>query len=453
MPIEHPPPSKPSVALKPRAKWGYMGLLAGVAAAAWYIAVRPNNPKVLISPSGSAIASKLTTEAYVWKRQWTPSLPQVVGEMGPHLDSIVVLAAEIDRWPTKTQPAEIVRPNIHWSALLSFPGRVGLAVRAPSHLQSGKNSEARLLCLQTVVNAVLLDASAHDVTVSELQIDFDCPQSGLSGYANWLENLRPSLNQDTDLTITALPSWLDESAWQDVVAMTDSFVLQVHSVDIGTANAAPVLCDADRSLRWAKKANQAGVPFRVALPTYNSAAGFSEKGDLMGIVSDGPIPNWPPGTSVRFFRSEPSEMATLNLALRQLALAHLTGIIWYRLGDQTEGRNWTSATLTKVIQAREPESKPDVVFRMGEIIDLELDYSATLPGRLPPSILIRWNEAAHLIAGDGIGGYRFHVDGQTACFQLNEDLLQSSAVQEGRRNFGWLRFSIPNPKIHVEVRD
>src|SRR5688572_2128085 len=62
-----------------------------------------------------------------------------------------------------------------------------------------------------------------------LQIDYDCPTSRLSGYADFLTELHRALPPDTHLSITALLDWFRPGTRiQEVVNSVDEFVPQFY---------------------------------------------------------------------------------------------------------------------------------------------------------------------------------------------------------------------------------
>lgn len=65
--------------------------------------------------------------------------------------------------------------------------------------------------------------------IQEFQLDFDCAQKKLTGYAEWVKALRHSTGS-VPLVITALPSWLSEPAFPSLAREAKRYVLQVHSV-------------------------------------------------------------------------------------------------------------------------------------------------------------------------------------------------------------------------------
>jgi hypothetical protein len=94
-----------------------------------------------------------------------------------------------------------------------------------------------------------------------VEVDHDCATRALPDYARWLSALQrppaPAL-PTVPVSITALPTWLDDDAHVAVFAAVADVTIQVHAI------AVPALFDVDAALEAMDKAPAA----RVALPTY-----------------------------------------------------------------------------------------------------------------------------------------------------------------------------------------
>ena len=71
---------------------------------------------------------------------------------------------------------------------------------------------------------------AGGVDVAGIEIDHDCATAALDDYASWLRELRDAMPRDLKLSVTALPSWLESPALDQVLGAVDDSVLQVHAV-------------------------------------------------------------------------------------------------------------------------------------------------------------------------------------------------------------------------------
>ncbi len=101
----------------------------------------------------------------------------------------------------------------------------------------------------------------------ELQIDFDCPESKLDGYRQWVAAIQDAV-RPVPVVITALPCWLGRDAFGPLVRQAGGYVLQVHSLERPKGpSAAITLCDLmPPGVPWSERAPSA-CRFATALPT------------------------------------------------------------------------------------------------------------------------------------------------------------------------------------------
>src|SRR5207247_2511813 len=119
-------------------------------------------------------------------------------------------------------------------------------------------------------------ARKHSVSLTEIQLDFDCATKNLAGYRTWVDTVRQGI-RPVRLVITTLPAWLDDPEFVPLVRAADGYVLQVHSVPALRSESTDV-CDPAAARAWVAKADHLGLPFSVALPTYRCSAGYDQDG-------------------------------------------------------------------------------------------------------------------------------------------------------------------------------
>jgi hypothetical protein len=223
----------------------------------------------------------------------------------------------------------------------------------------------------------------------ELQIDFDCAESNLEGYRAWVETLRRKV-APVPVTITALPSWLGQSAFPRLAGAAGSYVLQVHSLDRPSRmDSSLTLCDPAAARRAVERAARLSVPFRVALPTYGYLMAFDTDGRLLGLSAEGPAKTWPASARIREVRADPIELARLVRGWTTNRPANLQGVIWYRLPVASDLLNWRWPTLAAIVALRSPREsfraeprrvEPGLV-EISLVNDGELDISSRLPSK------------------------------------------------------------------------
>ena len=288
---------------------------------------------------------------YVWQRHWDEMIPKALEQATLQASSFCVLAAEV-AW--NDGRASVVRIPIDYTALKNIGKPIGFALRiGPYSGRFDKEADATVF-LAGIAEAIITDAGQAGVEPAELQIDFDCAESKLDGYREWVQIFCDKIHP-VPVVITALPSWLKHRAFTRLAKATDGYVLQVHSLERpGVLEDKITLCDCHAARRWVEQAARIGVGFRVALPTYGYLLAFDKEGHFMGLTAEGPSRLWGKDTTLRAVRSDPIALATLVQAWQQDRPYNLQGVIWYRLPIESDRLNWRWATLSAVMAGRKP---------------------------------------------------------------------------------------------------
>jgi hypothetical protein len=390
----------------------------------------------------------LPQEAYVWQRAWTGSVREAVTERAAAFSNLVALAAEVS-W-NQGQP-RILRVAVDYEALLSVKSHAGVALRIGPYSGPSAAQDKTAEALSAVASSLISEAKSRGLAPGELQIDYDCAESKLDGYRAWVVAIRKAV-APVPVTITALPAWLKQPAFGPLIAATDGYVLQVHSLERPQSFDAPfTLCDPAAARAAVEQAAAFGVPFRVALPTYGYVMAFSPEGRFIGLSAEGPAKSWPEGAKLREARSDPLAMAGLVQAWNAQHPAALRGIIWYRLPVNDDILNWRWPTLGAIVAGHSPRESVRVESRRVEsglveislVNDGELDISSRL------AVEVRWQND-RLLAGDGLRGFELvEVDASTARLQAQS---QSYRLPAGARQvIGWLRLN-KNAEVQLEFK-
>ncbi len=428
-----------------------LALIAGAAVLAcglvWWM--RPNRPPRTHGP--------LSQDAYIWQRTWTPGVAQAAGELSDCFEELCVLGAEVSFTGGRPQ---VARTAIDWERLQpdlpatrpepggasarppsSSRGRIGLALRigpfsGPFH---SDDEVARLL--GGLAEQLVAEARSAGVEPAELQIDFDAAESKLAGYREWVQAIRRRVGP-VPVVITALPSWLGRSAFGDLIAAADGYVLQVHSLERPSGPDAPMeLCDPDRARAWVEQAARFGRPFRVALPTYCYLVAFDADGQFLGLSAEGPTPDWPTDAQLRLLRADPARMAELVRGWTADRPSMLQGLIWYRLPVADDRMNWRWPTLAAVMAGRTPQPRLSVEVRRCEepLFDIDLVNDGDDDALLDVAVDAEW-AGAELIAVDAIGGFSSDSSlDSRVCFSPQFP-VSGRMLPPGRRvSVGWIR--------------
>jgi hypothetical protein len=400
---------------------------------------------------------RLSQDAYVWQRAWDEPVRRSVSEYGSNFSSFVVLSAEVT-W-TESRP-RVVHMRLDYPSLAIAHSGVGLAMRIGAYRGPFSTNGQTARFLSNLALSLVSESKAARITPRELQIDFDCAESKLDGYRLWVETIRRKV-APLPLTITALPAWLNQPAFGRLVAASDGYVLQVHSLERPASIDAPfTLCDPAAALRAVQIASRFNVPFRVALPTYGYLIAFDRNGRFVGLSAEGPAKTWPEGVQLREVRSEPLQLLALVRALSTNISSAITGrksplqgIVWYRLPNSDDIFNWRWPTLCAMMQMRSPKKSLRAEPRRVEagLVDINLvnDGELDISSRL--AIEVRWSRegGARLVAGDGLRGFELVDAGPSTARFITKQ--QSFRLPAGERQvIGWLRLSADR-EVQLEI--
>ena len=416
-------------------------VVAGVAVAATVWLLWPDPVQRTSGP--------LHHDAYVWQRAWTPEMKDRILEAAPPLRGLVVLAAEVSWSSGGPTVAEVA---LDYEALRVSNCPLGLAIRINAYSGSFDETAEATGLIADVADTVVRRARAAGLSVHELQLDFDCPESKLAGYRVWVKAVRQRVG-DVPLVVTALPSWMNSPEFTPLVRAAGTFVLQVHSLQKAKSlHDIPALCDPERSRRWVERAAASGVPFRVALPTYSYLLAFDAAGDYLGASAETPRRAWPPGTQFRLLSSDAEGMASLVRQWTKDRPSLLTAIIWYRLPIQTDRFNWQWKTLRAIVAGESPRAELGVEIRRPEhgLVEVELCNTGSADVCADVSVSLRWEGAAPTTR-DAIGEF---VGGDAADNQWTlrprADAMPTLLRPGERKMIAWMRFNT-NREVEAHV--
>jgi len=402
----------------------------------------------LAAGAGSVSQSApLRQDAYVWQRAWTDSVTNAVATLAPHFGELIALQAQVS-WDQATPT--LTKVGLDYSALRATGRPVGLALRVGPFSGPFPTGDPRIEYLVTLSQSLVAEAVANQLQPTEFQLDVDCPDSRLGGYRVWLEAIQKALHP-LPVTITALPSWLNQAAFTELVSVADGYVLQVHSFERPRSReTALTLCDPQAARRAVARAAAIGRPFRVALPTYGYLAAFDLEGRFLGLSAEGPARNWPDTAHVVELRADERELSRLMREWGDLRPPELLGVIWYRLPVAGDELNWAWPTLESVMAGDEPEARVCVHVRRVKpgLVEIDLANEGTADSSDRLSATVRWNDSRK-IAADGIHGYQM-VESMSGVLRF-QPLHAGGSLRTGERiTIGWIRFD-RDPEVKAEL--
>lgn len=121
-----------------------------------------------------------------------------------------------------------------------------------------------------------------------LQLDFDVPTRLLTRYSELLRHLRAQLPPATQLSITGLPTWLNDSTTlRRALALTDFWIPQFYGDRVSrNVNERAPIADFDALSRALAHARRLRHPFYAGLPAYGYALVYSRRGALISLHGD-----------------------------------------------------------------------------------------------------------------------------------------------------------------------
>jgi hypothetical protein len=358
----------------------------------------------------------LDQQLYVWQRQWTPAHEGALRESRRDFSSLRVLALQ-------------AFPGAGWSraridpALLKADGRPLVAVvRLDGQLKSLDQDE-----VIAQIQQMLGDWQAQGLAPLGVEIDHDAGNARLPAYRTFLARLRQVLPTTLQLSITALPAWLDSPELPGLLATVDSSVLQVHAV----SDPRQGLFDPEQARRWAERWGDVTTrPFYLALPAYGVALLTPENGAPV-VESEVPIDR---GGERRELLADPQQVAGLTAKLRADPPVHLAGIIWFRLPLAGDRRAWSLTTLGAVARGDRLDSRMRLhVEERGGLYDIRLVNQGNLDSPWPQRLTLAVGACDGV---DALAGYTL---------QQTPGVLTFTRIKEGRlaagaqRAIGWAR--------------
>jgi len=292
---------------------------------------------------------------YVWQRQWTPLVTQAVGDLASAAGEFVVLGGSV----TCSAGALVTKPvAVWWDAFRGATNVVTLAWRIEPAVAAMLCSPTDAMAVvQTVVRetqAAACGAHAVGVRIDGLQVDYDAASSRLGDYAAFLRLLRRRI-PGMQLSITALPTWLDKAAFRQLADEVDYYVLQLHSFELPkTAAAAVEIFPLRRASGYIAAARAVGRPFRISLPTYGYEMRFDKRGRFKGIRAEARAAPNSAGGQAKVVMTDPFMMLGFLRATHAGGGATTPSVLWFRLPLPTDEFNWHVRTLRKVMRRETP---------------------------------------------------------------------------------------------------
>jgi len=394
--------------------------------------------------------SPLSEGVYVWQRVWTAEVAEALQGLPGDIQGVLPLVAEVAFEPG-SRKAKVTR--IRWKPgsfsqqgpPLTMVIRVGDS-GAKTNWDSWACAEIRSLASE-----LLKEATAGEVEVVGLQIDYDCPASRLGDYGKLLRSLQEDEELASfELSFTSLPSWLDsdKDGFRALAEISDYFVLQVHALELPKTARDPVVVMNPSLARSAvKKAAQLEAPYFVALPTYSSFVVFDKSTEKVVNVISEDLDFSTVSEDQRLILGEaPAEeiAGMISAWSRQAPDPHFQGVFWYRLPVKGDVLNWPASAWAKVRAGEVPqrELRVDIQTEDEAFHRLTLRNVGELPdAHFPKAITVRLEGAGSLVGADGGRWYATEgAAGDEVSFTLVSQKHDFVPLPIGRElPIGWVR--------------
>jgi hypothetical protein len=256
-----------------------------------------------------------TDAFYVWQQLWSANLKSAIEHEPP--TTLYPLACTVIR---KGKSSLVAIP---WNQLTDSPHHyipvIRIPIRALKRIDLGEEL-AR-------VTTKLAHAMASRA-LTEIQFDVDCPERKLDRYLTLIRGYRQRHPQ-LKVSITALPVHLKHKQFHELAKATDSFVIQVHGLDVPDHVDAPAaLLNRKRAELAIRQADAIGRPYHVAMPCYAYELNFApDTGAFMFLTAEQSPRR--AGTIRKRIAANHQDLIAIQKQIREHSNAK--GIIWFRL--------------------------------------------------------------------------------------------------------------------------
>lgn len=344
--------------------------------------------------------------AYIWHRAWSPPLLEAIAQSAPLLDHYRLLALHSPACVRTCHLAPLQRMQFDVQALRASGKPLWLVVRLDAALPP--NASARSNTIAQMM-ALVQEVRQQGLPVHGLEIDHDAALRQLPAYTLFLKEVATALAQITDasrpplqLSITALPAWLESRDLENLLSSVQQVVFQLHGVDGFVSRSRKLkqsrqdlkFFDAQQAQAWHRAfAARSPVPYWLALPNYGYRLELEpgSRPNLHRVQGEG--------------KSEPasgqsveveSEAAQLALFLQQLPKASggraAQGIIWFRQPGLQDKRIWSLASWHSFLRGQYAQPGFTLVAQRtqraqgGGEYRLQLKNTGAVDAKLPPQI-------------------------------------------------------------------
>lgn len=313
----------------------------------------------------ASIAYAYDNVIYIWQRNWDSYLEDAISDIQNTTGYFTVLCGDLK---FEGERPAVTLVDIKWPYLTQTETSATLAFRINTQASKFFATDTIYSIADNIKDAIgKAIKSAPQNEIVGIQFDYDCPTSKLKDYARFVkimkERLRPFKEKlsEFNISITALPTWLENNDFKELIQATDYYVLQLHSFELPKdADQANRIFPADKALSYAKKASDLKHPYYISLPTYGYEVAFTKDGDFVGLRAENMPVLWRQDIVRKVIMADPKEILSFLQEIERNQPKNLLGFYWFRIPLKSDEFNWDIKALKCVLSGQ----KPNVNFKL-----------------------------------------------------------------------------------------
>lgn len=314
---------------------------------------------ILLILSSISVSYAYDNVIYIWQRNWDKNLDDAISIIQQKTGYFTVLCGDL-KFEGKRPTVSLV--DIKWPYLTQTETSATLAFRINAQASKFFATDAIYSIADSIKDAIgsIIKSAPQDEIVG-VQFDYDCPTSKLKDYARFVKIMRERLQPFKDklsefnISITALPTWLQNNDFKELIETTDYYVLQLHSFELPKdADQARKIFPADKAQSYTEEASNLKHPYYISLPTYGYEVAFTKKGDFIGLRAENMPVSWSQDVEHKVVMTDPKDMLTFIQGIEKTKPKNLLGFYWFRIPLKSDEFNWDIKTLECVLSGKKP---------------------------------------------------------------------------------------------------
>ena len=306
-----------------------------------------------------SITSAYENTIYIWQNQWSPDIAESVNRIEPLSNHFMVLAGEMK---LKSNNLYFSIVPVNWRYLKNA-GTITIDIRMRSGIANALQDNKTILITEGIQNAVqkvISDSRIAGMHIDGIQIDYDCPTAKLTAYTKLIKEIKKTF-PNLQVSITALPTWMQSKDFPELISSIDYYVLQLHSFEIPRGNnKSDYIFPKNNAAGYFHQAQSFHKPFYVSLPTYGYEVAYSKENKFLGLKAEGGIQVLGPGVQHKMMDTNPREIISFLKELEGNETTVFRGVCWFRLPVSSDRYNWNIKTLERVMNKEYPLESLDI---------------------------------------------------------------------------------------------